>query len=100
MPTTIHRPAPQARAVGRVSPSIVDPAIGEPFTLEQELKPFGAWVGESIWVPPKDASGTFAETMLRETGPFTSKSKRWEAGVEKDRRDFTQVREFDLFHAS
>jgi len=83
-----------------VSPSIVDPAFAEPFTLEQELTPFGAWVGEPIWVPPKDASEAFAETMLRETGPFASKSKRWEAVLAKHRRDFTQVREFDLFESS
>jgi hypothetical protein len=83
-----------------VSPSIVDPAIAEPFTLEQELTPFGAWAGEPIWVPPKDASEAFAETMLRETGPFASKRRRWEAVLKKHRGDFTQVREFDLFQAS
>jgi hypothetical protein len=83
-----------------VSPSIVDPAVAEPFTLEQELTPFGGWVGEPIWVPPKDASEAFAETMLRETGPFASKSTRWAAVLKKHRSDFTQVREFDLFQAS
>jgi len=83
-----------------VSPSIVDPAVAEPFTLEQELTPFGAWVGEPMWVPPKDASASLAETMLRETGPFAFKSKRWDAVVKKHRSDFTQVREFDLFEAS
>jgi hypothetical protein len=83
-----------------VSPSIVDPAVAEPFTLEQELKPFGGWAGEPIWVPPKDASQTFPETMLRETGPFASQSKRWDAVLQKHRGDFTQVREFDLFEAS
>jgi hypothetical protein len=100
MPTTIQRPAMQPRATRRVLPSIVDPATAEPFTLEQELQPFGAWVGEPIWVPPKDASETMAETMLRESWPFTSKEKRWESVVEKHRADFTQVREIDLFQAS
>jgi hypothetical protein len=100
MPTTIHRPASQARAAGRVFPSVVDPATAEPFTLEQELKPFGAWVGSPIWVPPKDASETLAETMLRETRPFAGKHKRWAAVVKKHRGDFTQVREIDLFEAS
>jgi hypothetical protein len=100
MPRTLQRPAPQKSAVRSVSPSIVDPAVARPFTLEQELTPFGAWAGETIWVPPKDASQAFAETMLRETGPFASRSKRWGAVVEKHRRDFTQVREFDLFEAS
>jgi len=83
-----------------VSPSIVDPTIAEPFTLEQELEPFGAWVGEPIWVPPKDASKTLAETMLRESRPFASNEKRWAAVVKKHRADFTQVRELDLFRAS
>lgn len=100
MPRTLHRPAPKTSALRPVEPSIVDPAAAKPFTLEQELTPFGAWVGEPTWVPPKDASEIFAETMLLETGPFASKSKRWQAVVEKHRGDFTQVREFDLFQAS
>jgi hypothetical protein len=100
MPTTIHRPTAQARTAGRVFPSVVPPLDTEPFTLEQELKPFGAWVGGAIWVPPKDASETLAETMLRETGPFAKKQLRWEAVERKHRSDFTQVREFDLFQAS
>ena len=100
MPRTLKRPTPQASAVRSVSPSLVDPAVAKPFTLAQELTPFGAWVGESIWVPPKDASEIFAETMLRETGPFASKRKRWEAVLKKHRREFTHVREFDLFEPS
>lgn len=100
MPRTLHRPVPKMTATRSVSPSIVDPAVAEPFTLEQELTPFGAWVGEPIWVPPKDSSGTFAETMLRETGPLAAKSQRWDTVLKKHRRDFTQVREFDLFQAS
>ena len=100
MPKTIHRPATQPRNVRRVSPSVVDAATAEPFTLEQELKPFGAWVGAPVWVPPKDSSKSLAETMLRESRPFTSKDKRWTAVVKKHRGDFTQVREIDLFQAS
>jgi hypothetical protein len=105
MPRTLERPAsdrlaPKAQATRRVSPSIVDPAVAEPFTLDQEFAPFGAWAGSPIWVPPKDASAMLAETMLRETGPFTSKSQRWQAVLKKHRSDFTQVRELDLFQAS
>lgn len=105
MPTTIQRPAiqlreAQPRTARRVSPSVVDPATAEPFTLEQELQPFGAWVGDPIWVPPKDASKTLAETMYKESRPFTSKEKRWASVVNKHRTDFTQVRELDLFQAS
>lgn len=100
MPTTVQRPATRPQAARRVSPSIVDPAIATPFTLEQELETFGAWAGEPIWVPPKDASKTLAETMLRESRPFASNEKRWAAVVEKHRVDVTQVRELDLFRAS
>ncbi|MBI2824788.1 MAG: hypothetical protein HYX69_08885 [Planctomycetia bacterium] len=100
MPRTIHRPAIQARSIRRVSPSVVDPATAERFTLEQELKPFGAWVGDPIWVPPKDSSKALAETMLRESRPFASKDKRWTSVVKKHRSDFTQVREFDLYQPS
>lgn len=100
MPRTMHRPKTQTRSIPRVIPSIVDPAIAEPFTLEQELKPFGSWVGKPIWVPPKDANKALADTMLRETRPFADKDKRWEAVVKKHRSDFTQVRELNLFEAS
>lgn len=100
MPKIIERTATEPRATRRVTPSVVDPATTEPFTLEQELKPFGAWVGDPIWVPPKDESTTMAETMLRESRPFTSQEKRWAAVVKEHRSDFTQVREFDLFQAS
>jgi hypothetical protein len=100
MPRTIDRPTTQPRAVRRVSPSVVDPATAEPFTLEQELKPFGAWVGKPIWVPPKDSSKTLAETMLRESRIFASQDKRWATVVKKHRSDFTQVRELELFQAS
>lgn len=95
-----QRTVSQARAAGRVSPSIVNPATAEPFTLEQELKPFGAWVGKPIWVPPKDSGKVLAETMLSETWPFTSRDKRWATVEQKHRSDFTQVRELDLFQAS
>jgi hypothetical protein len=100
MPATIRRPATQPRQPDRVFPSVVNPATAEPFTLDQELKPFGAWVGDPIWVPPKDSSQALAATMLRETRPFTSRDKRWAAVVKHHRADFTQVREFDLFEAS
>jgi hypothetical protein len=83
-----------------VTPSIVDPATAKPFTLEQELQPFGAWVGDPIWVPPKDESKTMAETMLRDSRIFASQEKRWASVVKKHRGNFTQVREFDLFQAS
>src|SRR5262245_28823732 len=97
MPTTIQRPANRVRNIRSVTPSIVDPASAEPFTLEQELKPFGAWAGDPIWVPPKDSSKEMAETMLRQSRAFASREQRWATVVEKHRNDFTQVRELDLF---
>lgn len=100
MPVTVHRIARNEVAARRVSPSIVDPRTAEPFTLEQELKRFGAWVGSPIWVPPKDSSVALAETMLRQSGIFASREKRWGSVVEKHRGDFTQVREIDLAQAS
>lgn len=100
MPTTIRRPVSQPRVRPRVTPSIVDPKTVEPFTLDQELKPFGAWVGEPIWAPPQDGADALARTMLRETRPFTSKQKRWDAVERKRRGDFTQIREINLFEAS
>jgi len=100
MPQTIHRAATQPRKTRLVSPSVVDSATAEPFTLGQELKPFGAWVGAPIWVPPKDAKKALAETMLRESRPFASRDKRWTSVIKKHRSDFTQVREIDLFQAS
>lgn len=110
MPATIHRSASQrssdrraetpTRAARRVMPSIVDPATASPFTLEQELEPFGAWIGDPTWVPPKDSSAAMAETMLRSSRAFSSKAKRWDAVIEKHRNEFTQVRELDLYEAS
>jgi len=100
MPRTIDRIVTQRPAARRIAPSILDPATAAPFTLEQELQPFGAWVGKPIWVPPKDAAQALADSMLRETRPFTLPDKRWAAVVKKNRADFTQVRELDLFEAS
>ncbi|MDZ4817409.1 MAG: hypothetical protein SGJ20_00385 [Planctomycetota bacterium] len=113
MPATIHRPATFTRpattarpatasrkTASAVTPSIIDPASAQPFTLEQELQPFGTWVSDTVWVPPKDSSREMAGTMLRQTRPLTSRDKRWEAVVDQHRNDFTQVREIDLFAAS
>lgn len=100
MPRTIDRPSHELVREPRVRPSIVDPATAAPFTLDQELEPFGAWSGSPIWVPPKDASRELAETMLRSTRPFASKGDRWAAVLRKHRNEFTQVRELELYEAS
>ena len=100
MPKTVERPVINQRNSRRVAPSIVDPGSVSPFTLEQELQPFGQWVGDPVWVPPKDSSDKMAETMLRESRPFASRAKRWEAVLKKHRHEFTQVREFNLYKPS
>ncbi|MCA9217745.1 MAG: hypothetical protein KDB27_31970 [Planctomycetales bacterium] len=99
MPKTIQRPN-RNTATQRVKPSRVNPATAAPFTLDQELEPFGTWVGEPIWVPPKDESKTLATTMVNTLGLLTSKHERWSKVVDEHRVDFTQVREIDLHRAS
>lgn len=71
-----------------------------PFSLEQDLAPFGKWVGEPIWVPPKDNNTELAKSMLNRFGPFASKRSCWKFLVEEHRSEFTQVREFELPKAS
>lgn len=100
MPTTAPRRLSAESRANRVTPSIVDPAVAAPFTLEQELEVFGAWVGEPIWTPPMESSRPMAETMLRRTGWFASEEARWEAVVDHHREEFTQVREIELPRAS
>lgn len=100
MPRTIERALLEPGRRPRVRPSIVDLETTAPFTLDQELLPFGAWVGAPLWVPPKDASHVLAETILRSTRPFASRGERWAAVLRKHRNEFTQVRELDLFKAS
>jgi len=82
----------------RVRPSI--DATPQPFTLDQELTPFGTWTSDPIWVPPKDASKELASSMLDRSGLFATKDKRWAALTESHRAEFTQVREIELTKAS
>lgn len=100
MTKTIPRPATVRQNSATVRPSVVDPSVAKPFTMDQELEPFGKWVGDPIWVPPKDSSGNLAESMLRGKGWFRSKEERWKAAVAEHRNEFTQVREIDLHRAS
>lgn len=100
MPTTLRRPTPLRSQTRPVRPSIVDPLSAEPFSLDQQLEPFARWVGEPLWVPPKDDHTLLAETMIRETRPFASNEARWDAVLRKHKDRFSQVRELDLFEAS
>lgn len=70
------------------------------FTLDQELEPFAKWLGESIWVPPKDSSQEFAEAMLRQHGAFSTQAACWATIEEEFRSSFQQVREIQLDKAS
>ncbi len=84
----------------RVTSFLVDLPSTQSVSLDQELEPFGSWVDDPIWVPPKDSSAAMAETMLTRTRPFTSQAKRWATVVDEHRSNFTQVRELDLNKAS
>ncbi|MEM1227782.1 MAG: hypothetical protein AAGJ40_18990 [Planctomycetota bacterium] len=87
-----------------VSPqATVRPSIREdqrPFTLDQELKPFCRWVGDTVWVPPKNANRELAQAIRREHHPWSSEAKRWSSVVQQHRDQFTQVREIELEEAS
>ena len=83
-----------------VRPSIRSRDAGHPLSLEQELEPFGTWVGDPLWVPPKDATKDLAKSMIRECGYFASHEKKWSAVLKHHREQFTQVREIDLAKAS
>lgn len=82
----------------RIQPSVSKSS--QPFTLDQELVPFGSWVGDPIWVPPKDSNEVMAKSMLARHGAFASRSRCWETIIEAHRGEFTQVREFDMREAS
>ncbi len=71
-----------------------------PFTLDQELVPFGTWTSKPIWVPPKDASKQLAETMLEQCGLLASRQHCWSTALTEHRSSFTQVREIELPQAS
>ena len=74
--------------------------LPQPHTPEQELQHFGDWVGDPIWVPPKDNSGELAKSMLNRFGPFASEEECWNATIREHRSKFTQVRKFELPRAS
>ncbi|MGV3483565.1 MAG: hypothetical protein ACO1RT_04005 [Planctomycetaceae bacterium] len=100
MAAALHSAPRREQVAVRVRPSRIDPPNATPFTLDQELKPFGKWVDAPIWVPPKDSSKEMAESMLKQSGLLTSKSKSWASVVKKHREHFTQVREIELAKAS
>jgi hypothetical protein len=96
---TVER-VPRQTYRNRVRPSISSGSEAQAFALEQELKPFGAWTGAPIWVPPKDCSTELAKAMLKRYGLLASREKSWAGLVAQHRSKFTQVREFKLYEAS
>ena len=72
----------------------------QPHTPDQELTHFGDWVGDPIWVPPKDINEELAKSILNRCWPFDSKEECWKAVVKEHRAKFTQVRQFELPEAS
>lgn len=100
MTTATRRPVTLAPTIRPITPSRVNPATASPFSLEQELEPFGTWTQEPIWVPPKDSTTEFAKSMLNRHGLLSSKCRCWSDIVDEHRRSFQQVREIDLCKAS
>lgn len=100
MTTATQRPAAAVQTTSRVTAAPVHSEFTSPFTLAQELDPFGKWVGAPIWVPPRDAKTEFAKTMLQQCGLLSSKSESWLAVEDEHRSSFQQVREIDLSKAS
>ncbi len=100
MTETLQRPALTQKSSRQISPSIGSAADRKPFTLDQELEPFGRWVGNPTWVPPKDSSKDMAKSMLNQFGLFASKQTCWSALIEEHRSQFTQVREIEMSKAS
>lgn len=82
------------------APSRVQATNSSLFSDAQELEVFGSWVGESMWVPPKDTSAALAKSMLQRFGLLSSKSDCWSGILDEYRADFQQVREIDLCRAS
>jgi hypothetical protein len=100
MSTATKQTATRSQVRQRTGPSHVRSSHSSLFADRQELKVFGSWVGESMWVPPKDASAELAKSMLRRFGLLSSKSDCWSGILDEHRSKFQQVREIDLCRAS
>ena len=104
-PTTLPIPRPKRRR-RNVQSQEEFTSTPQPHTPDQELTHFGNWVGEPIWVPPKDNSVELAKSILNQFGTLSlksfkaSKEECWQAVIKEHRSKFTQVREFELPEAS
>ena len=74
--------------------------LPQPHTPGQELQHFGDWVGDPIWVPPKDNSEELAKSMLNRFGASATEEECWKGITREHRSKFTQVRRFELPRAS
>lgn len=90
--------AQQARTAARSHVQSIEDFLGlpQPHTPSQELQHFGSWVGESIWVPPKDNNEELANSMLNQCGVLSSKEKSWKSVVREHRAEFSEVRRMKL----
>ena len=100
-----HQVMQVAKSRPIVRPSIINGQSGqsassEPFTAEQQLKPFARWTGQSTWVPPRDCGEQLAATMLAKNKPFAKRNARWQSVVNIHRDQFTHVRQIELYKPS
>ncbi len=93
-------PATRLNAQSRPAPAIAPSVSAEPFSLDQELMPFGTWTSKPIWVPPKDSAAEMAQIMLDNCSLLASRDECWSSVVAQHRSSFTQVREIELTQAS
>lgn len=77
-------------------PSPVSGTSADDVNDQQVLKPFARWVGESMWVPPRDSEPAMADTILKQGGMWTPRRKRWPLVVRHHRHQFTHVREVQM----
>lgn len=85
---------------GKVGSPPTPSLSAEPFSLDQDLTPFGTWTSQPIWVPPKDSANNLAKSMLDNCSLLASKDDCWSTVVAEHRSSFTQVREIELTQAS
>ncbi len=74
-------PATRLNAQPRPAPAIAPSVSAEPFSLDQELMPFGTWTSKPIWVPPKDSATEMAQIMLDNCSLLASRDECWSSVV-------------------
>lgn len=99
-----NQPSHEGRSVSpsppAVTPSIIPADRDRGFTLDQELTQFGRWTSEPMLVPPKDATGPMAETILRRHRPWVDRRTAWRTVIGEHRSLFTRVQQIEMKRAS